>query len=49
MRSISGEQMRPMVDAQAMEDPVMAENPPQPTTEAIATPPGTLASQTRAA
>jgi hypothetical protein len=49
MRNISGAQMRPMVDAQAMDDPVIAENPPQPITDAIATPPGSLVSQTLAA
>ena len=41
--------MRPMVDAQAMELPEMAEKPPQPTTDAMATPPGTRTSQIRAA
>ena len=49
MRSISGTQMRPMVEAQAMDDPEMAENPPQPSTDAIATPPGSCRSQTAAA
>lgn len=38
-----------MVDAQAMDEPEMAENPPQPTTDAMATPPGIFASHTRAA
>ncbi len=38
-----------MVEAQAMEEPEIAEKPPQPTTLAMATPPGIFASQTRAA
>jgi hypothetical protein len=49
MRNISGVHIRPIVEAQATEEPVIAENPPQPITEAIATPPGTRVSQTRAA
>lgn len=48
-RNISGIAMRPMAAAQATDDPVIAENPPHPITEAIATPPGNLASHKRAA
>lgn len=49
MRSISGVQILPMVEAQAMDEPVIAEKPPQPMTEAMATPPGRRVSQTLAA
>ena len=38
-RNISGVQIRPIVEAHAMLEPVMAEKPPQPTIEATATPP----------
>ena len=41
--------MRPMVDAQAMDDPEIAEKPAQPISEATLTPPGTPRSQTLAA
>ena len=41
--------MRPIVEAQAIDDPEMAENPPHPSTDAIATPPRTGRSQTAAA
>ncbi len=41
--------MRPIAAAQATEEPVIAENPPHPTTDAAATPPGTRVIQSRAA
>ncbi len=47
--SISGVQIRPIAAAQATLEPVIAENPPQPRMDAMASPPGSLANQTRAA
>ena len=45
MCSNTGTQKRPTVDAQAIDESVMAEKPPQPRTEAAATPPGRRVSQ----
>ena len=43
--SISGTAMRPIAAAQATEEPVTAENPAAPPTEAMARPPGNAESQ----